>query len=82
MAEAGPDQLLTRLATDPMARIDAPHLVAELDGAVIGYAYAVPFRKRPAYRFCVKHSIYVHENHTRAGVGRSFQTPQVLSTIA
>jgi len=25
-----------------------PHLVAELDGVVIGYAYAVPFRKRPA----------------------------------
>jgi hypothetical protein len=23
-----------------------PHLVAELNGAVIGYAYAVPFRKR------------------------------------
>ena len=38
-----------------------PHLVAELDGVVIGYAYAVPFRKRPAYRYCVKHSIYVHE---------------------
>lgn len=47
-----------------------PHLVAELDGVVIGYAYAVPFRKRPAYRYCVKHSIYVHENHLRAGAGR------------
>ncbi len=47
-----------------------PHLVAELDGVVIGYAYAVPFRKRPAYRYCVKHSIYVHQDHLRAGVGR------------
>ena len=47
-----------------------PHLVAELNGDVIGYAYAVPFRKRPAYRYCVKHSIYVHENHLRSGVGR------------
>jgi phosphinothricin acetyltransferase len=47
-----------------------PHLVADLDGAVIGYAYAVPFRKRPAYRYCVKHSIYVHADHLRAGVGR------------
>lgn len=35
MAEAGPDQLLTLLATDPMARIDAPHLVAELGGRVV-----------------------------------------------
>jgi len=47
-----------------------PHLVAELNGVVIGYAYAVPFRKRPAYRYCVKNSIYVHEDHLRAGVGR------------
>jgi hypothetical protein len=27
-----------------------PHPVAELDATVVGYAYAVPFRKRPAYR--------------------------------
>ena len=47
-----------------------PHIVAELDGEVIGYAYAVPFRKRPAYRYCVKHSIYVHGSHLRSGVGR------------
>jgi phosphinothricin acetyltransferase len=47
-----------------------PHLVAERDGAVIGYAYAVPFRKRPAYRYAVKHSIYVHADHLHSGVGR------------
>lgn len=47
-----------------------PHLVAEHNGAVIGYAYAVPFRKRPAYRYTVKHSIYVHPDHLNAGIGR------------
>jgi phosphinothricin acetyltransferase len=47
-----------------------PHLVAELSGTVIGYAYAVPFRKRPAYRYVVKHSIYVDPNHLHRGVGR------------
>jgi L-amino acid N-acyltransferase YncA len=47
-----------------------PHLVAELDATVVGYAYAVPFRKRPAYRFAVKNSIYVHPHHLHAGVGR------------
>jgi L-amino acid N-acyltransferase YncA len=47
-----------------------PHLVAEHSGAVIGYAYAVPFRKRPAYRYAVKHSIYVHADHLHSGVGR------------
>jgi L-amino acid N-acyltransferase YncA len=31
-----------------------PHLVADHAGEVIGYAYAVPFRKRPAYRYAVK----------------------------
>jgi L-amino acid N-acyltransferase YncA len=47
-----------------------PHLAADLGGTVIGYAYAVPFRKRPAYRYTVKHSIYVHPDHLHAGVGR------------
>ena len=37
---------------------------------IVGYAYAVPFRKRPAYRYAVKHSIYVHPDHLRSGVGR------------
>ena len=40
-----------------------PHLVADRDGVVAGYAYAVLFRKRPAYRYTVKHSIYVHPDH-------------------
>jgi phosphinothricin acetyltransferase len=44
--------------------------VAERGDAVVGYAYAVPFRKRPAYRYAVKHSIYVHPDHLHSGVGR------------
>jgi phosphinothricin acetyltransferase len=47
-----------------------PHIVAEQTGTIIGYAYAVPFRKRPAYRYTVKHSIYVHKDHLRSGVGK------------
>jgi L-amino acid N-acyltransferase YncA len=47
-----------------------PHLVADLTGMVIGYAYAIPFRKRPAYRYAVKNSIYVHPDHLHSGVGR------------
>ncbi len=53
-----------------MQRRKMPHIVAEDHGVVVGYAYAVPFRKRPAYRYCVKHSIYVHNDHLRRGVGR------------
>ena len=47
-----------------------PHLVATLSGEVVGYAYVVLFRKRPAYRFTVKHSIYIHHDHQGHGVGR------------
>jgi len=53
-----------------MHRGRLPHLVAERAGVVLGYAYAVPFRKRPAYRYAVKHSIYVHHEHLGRGVGR------------
>ena len=47
-----------------------PHLVADHDGRVIGYAFAAPFRKRPAYRYTVEHSIYVHKDYLRLGIGR------------
>ena len=47
-----------------------PHLVAISGGEVIGYAYVVLFRKRPAYRYSVKHSIYIHHEHLGRGVGR------------
>src|SRR3974377_1942137 len=47
------------------------HLVADCGGVVVGYAYAVPFRKRPAYRYTLKHSIYVHPDHLHSGVGRA-----------
>jgi L-amino acid N-acyltransferase YncA len=47
-----------------------PHLVADCGGVVIGYAYAVLFRKRPAYRYTLKHSIYVHPDHLHSGIGR------------
>src|SRR5262245_50797613 len=47
-----------------------PHLVATRGDEVLGYAYVVLFRKRPAYRYTVKHSIYVHHAHLGRGVGR------------
>ena len=36
-----------------------PYLVATLDGGVVGYAYAGPYRPRPAYRFTVENSVYL-----------------------
>ena len=48
-----------------------PHLVAEECGRVLGYAYAAPYRQRPAYRFCVEDSIYVDPAAQGAGIGRA-----------
>lgn len=47
-----------------------PYIVAEIDGAVAGYAYAGPYRARPAYRFSVENSIYVAPEMYRRGIGR------------
>jgi phosphinothricin acetyltransferase len=47
-----------------------PYIVAELDGAVAGYAYAGPYRARPAYRFTVENSIYVAPEMHRRGIGK------------
>lgn len=49
----------------------APWLVAEEDGECLGYAYAVPFRARPAYAWSMEVSVYVHPAHLRRRVGRS-----------
>ena len=38
---------------------DLPWLVAAIDGRFAGYAYAAPFRPRPAYRYGVEVSIYM-----------------------
>lgn len=47
-----------------------PYIVAEIDGVVVGYAYAGPYRARPAYRFSVENSIYVAPEMHRRGIGR------------
>jgi len=46
-----------------------PYLVAEKDGAVLGYAYAGAFRPRPAYRFIVEDSVYVAPDAKGQGIG-------------
>ena len=46
-----------------------PYLVAALDGRVAGYAYASPYRPRPAYRFTVENSVYLQPAVHRRGIG-------------
>jgi len=51
-----------------------PYLVAELDGEVVGYAYASSYRSRPAYNHTVEDSVYVARDKHRQGVGRTLLT--------
>jgi phosphinothricin acetyltransferase len=48
-----------------------PYLVAEVDGAFAGYAYASSYRTRPAYRFTVENSVYVAPDMHRRGIGKA-----------
>ena len=48
-----------------------PYLVAEIDGELLGYAYAGPYRARPAYHWSVEDSIYIAPRSHRRGIGRA-----------
>ena len=48
-----------------------PHLVAEREGRVTGYAYAGNWRPRPAYKFSVEDSIYIDKDAVGQGVGKA-----------
>ena len=54
---------------DNITTLGMPWLVAESDGAVIGYAYAGPFRAREAYRFMAEDSIYLDPKARGTGAG-------------
>ena len=48
-----------------------PYLAAEIAGALCGYAYAGPYRMRPAYRWTVEDSVYIAPTMQRRGIGRA-----------
>jgi len=48
-----------------------PYLVALQDERLLGYAYAGPYRTRPAYRHTVEDSVYVAPDAHGKGVGRA-----------
>lgn len=59
-----------------------PYLVAERAGVVVGYAYAGPYRPRPAYRFSVENSIYVAPETKGEGIGRRLLDALVVAAEA
>lgn len=58
------------------------YLVAEQEGAVVGYAYAGPYRNRPAYRHTVEASIYIEMTHKRQGIGRLLMERLINECVA
>jgi L-amino acid N-acyltransferase YncA len=66
-APPSPQDWLDRLAQQRAQGL--PLLVGDEEGAVVGYAQLTPWRPRPAYRFTVEDSIYLHPDHTRRGHG-------------
>jgi L-amino acid N-acyltransferase YncA len=71
-------EMRLRIASTPANK---PWIVAEIDGAVAGYAYASTFRGRAAYRFGVEVTAYVAERARRNGVGRAlYQSLRQLLT--
>ena len=65
-----PDEAEMRRRYDSLRSGGYPYLVADLAGVIAGYAYAGPYRARPAYRWTVENSVYVDVAAQRRGVGR------------
>jgi phosphinothricin acetyltransferase len=59
-----------------------PYVVAELDGRIVGYAYASAYRARPGYRFTVENSVYVAPDAQGKGVGRALLAEVIAAATA
>jgi len=67
---APPDAADWRRKHAELAGRGLPFLVAEAGGEVAGYAYAAPWKTRPAYRHTVEDSVYLAPGWTGRGLGR------------
>jgi phosphinothricin acetyltransferase len=61
---------------DNLAGRGLPFLVCECSGQVVGYAYAAPWRTKPAYRHTVESTVYLAPGYVGRGLGR-----QLLRTL-
>ncbi|MER5999845.1 N-acetyltransferase family protein [Nonomuraea angiospora] len=59
-----------RAKADGIAGAGLPFLVADVDGAVAGYAYVAQYRPKPAYRHTVEDTIYLAPAFTGRGLGK------------
>ena len=66
-APVTPTTMADRLAE--VTTTGLPWLVAEHDGAMLGYAYASAWRARSAYRYSIESTVYLDHTHARRGLG-------------
>jgi phosphinothricin acetyltransferase len=59
-----------------------PFLVAESEDRIMGYAYAGPYRPRPAYRFSLENSVYVTPEAVGRGVGSALMNTLIQRCTA
>ena len=69
--EVAPTAADWRWRLDDLAARNLPFLVAEAEGdrSVCGFAYASPWRPKPAYRHTVEDTVYLSPGHTGRGIG-------------
>jgi L-amino acid N-acyltransferase YncA len=67
--EVAPTAADWRQRLDDLAARSLPFLVAEAEGTVCGFAYASPWRPKPAYRHTVEDTVYLSPGHTGRGIG-------------
>tara|TARA_R110002167_G_scaffold191978_2_gene394422 strand:+ start:477 stop:1013 length:537 start_codon:yes stop_codon:yes gene_type:complete len=72
-----PDLAEMRRRCEALLEQGHPYLVACAGGEVLGYAYAGPYRPRPAYRFTVEDTIYLRHDLT----GRGLAAPLLQALI-
>ena len=66
------DEMVARRKT--VLEVGLPYLVAEMQGRVVGYAYATTYRPRPAYRYTIEDSVYIEAGLVRRGIGQALLT--------
>ena len=61
------DEMRRRM--DDVFASSLPWLAAEMDGRVVGYAYATKWKARSAYRYSVETTVYLEDGLAKRGVG-------------
>ncbi len=67
--EVAPTAAHWRQRRDDLAGRNLPFLVAEAEALVCGFAYASPWRPKPAYRYTVEDTVYISPGWTGRGLG-------------